>query len=33
MTLAGWILMTTSVSSIIVFTAYCFYRVLKAEKR
>lgn len=29
MTLAGWILMTVSVLSIVVFTAYCFYRVLR----
>lgn len=30
MTVAGWILMTVSVTSILVFTAYCFYRVLRA---
>jgi hypothetical protein len=30
MTLAGWILMTASVSAILAFTAYCFYRVLRA---
>jgi hypothetical protein len=30
MTAAGWILMIVSVSSILAFTAYCFYRVLRA---
>ena len=30
MTLAGWILMLSSVSFVLVLTAFCFYRVLKA---